>query len=73
MYAFMYVYPQIIPVEDHFPADKQFVVKYNKMSTPGPVPKYLLVFSYVRSEDYDLDQKFNATELKEQTDNTSNN
>ena len=28
------------------------------MSTLGPVPKHWLVFGYMRSEDYELDVKF---------------
>ena len=31
------------------------------MSTPGPVPKHWLIFVYIRSEDYELDQKFVKT------------
>ena len=53
MYAFMYVDPQTIPVDEHFTDNKTFVVKYNKMSTPGPVPKYWIKFSYIGSEHYE--------------------
>ena len=52
MYAFVYVDPQTIPVEYHFPDIKAFVVIYKKISTPGTVPKYWLGFSYICSEDY---------------------
>ena len=52
----MYVDPQKIPVEDHFPATKTFVENYKKMKTPEPVPKHPPVFRYILSEDYDLDQ-----------------
>ena len=45
MYDFMYVYPQTMPVGNHFPATKTFVVKYKNISTPGIVPKHWLVFS----------------------------
>ena len=45
MYAFMYVDPETIPVEDHFTATKTFVDNYNKISTPRTVPKHWLVFS----------------------------
>ena len=31
MYNFMYVFPQKMPVEDHFPATKTFIVNYKKM------------------------------------------
>ena len=40
MYDFMYVDPQTIPVEDHYPDTKIFVVKYNKLSTTGQIPKH---------------------------------
>ena len=60
----MYADPQTNPVEEHFPATKTCVVKYNKMSTPVPVPKYWLRFSYTRSEDYELDQNFDDTEIE---------
>ena len=59
LYTFMYVDPDTIPVEDNFPATKQFVLDYKKISTPGTVPKYCLGFSYIRSEYYDLDMNFN--------------
>ena len=38
-----------------------FVDNYNKMSTPGPVPTNWLGFSYIREEDYKLDQNFDET------------
>ena len=72
MCDFMYVYPDTMPVEDHFTATKTFVVNYKKMSTQGPVPKHWLGQSYIRSEDYYSDQNFYDTELKKQSDNTSN-
>ena len=49
IYDFMYVDPDIIPVEDHFTATKTFVNHYKKMLTPGPVPKHWLGFSYICS------------------------
>ena len=61
MYAFMYVDPQTIPAGDHFPSTKLFFVNYKKISTPGPVPKHRLGFSYIRSKDYELDQNFDDT------------
>ena len=63
MYSFVYVYPEKMPVEDHFYDTKPFVVNYKKMSTPVPVPKHWLVFSYIYSEDYELDQKFDDKEF----------
>ena len=45
VYDFMYVDPQTMPTEDHFPAIKSFVVNYKKISTPGPIPKHWMVFS----------------------------
>ena len=68
MYDFMYVDPEIIPVEYHFSASKYFVENYSKFSTPGPAPKHWLRFSYIFSEDYELDQNFYETSfLKNQT------
>ena len=58
MYAFIYVDPETTPVENHFPATENFFVNYNKISTPGTVPKHWLGFSYIRSDDYELDQNF---------------
>ena len=40
MYYFVYVNPETMPVEYHFPASKKVVEKYNRISTPGPVPKH---------------------------------
>ena len=57
MYSFMYVDPQKMPFEGHFPSTI-FFENYKKMSTPVPVIKHWLVFSYIRSEDYELDQNF---------------
>ena len=34
MYDFMYVDPETISLEDHFPDIKTFAVNYKKMSTP---------------------------------------
>ena len=72
-YAFMYAYPQTVPVEAHFTDSKTFVVNYQKMSTKGQAPKYWLVSSYIRSEDYDLDHNFDDTEIKNQSENLSKN
>ena len=60
----MYVDHQTITVEEHFPDTKTFVVNYKKFSTPGTVTKHWLVFSYIRSEYYELDQNLDGTELK---------
>ena len=61
--------PQIIPAEDHFTDSKIIVVNYKKNSTPGPIPTHWLGFSYIRSENYKLDQNFDDTELKKQSEN----
>ena len=63
MYAFMYVYPDTIPLWGHFTATKTFVVNYKKMSTPGSVPKHWLGLNYICSEDYELDQNFYYTDF----------
>ena len=61
MYNFMYVYPEMIPVDDHFPDAKNFVDNYKKMSTPGSVPNHFIVYSHIRSEYYELYQNFDDT------------
>ena len=48
----MYVDPKTMPADDHFPDIKTFVVNCKKMSAPGPISKYWMVFSYIQSEDY---------------------
>ena len=48
MYAFKYVDPETISEEDYFIATKHFVENYKKVSTPVPVPKHWLRFSYIR-------------------------
>ena len=54
----MYVDYQTIPLEYHFTDTKKIVVNYNQTSTSGPVPINWLLFSYIRSEDYELDQDY---------------
>ena len=61
MYSFMYVDPQKIPVKENFVATLNVSVNYKKMSIPGTVPKHQLIFSYICSEDYELDQNFHDT------------
>ena len=73
IYAFKYVDLQKMLVEDHFTDTKTFAVKYKEISTKGPVPKDYLGFSYIHSEDYDIDKNFDDTQLKNLSENTSNN
>ena len=40
MYDFMYVDPEKMSAEDHFPATTCLVVNYKKMTTPGTFLKY---------------------------------
>ena len=47
MYISMHVDPDTMPVEDTFPATKTIVENYGKFSTPVPVSKYLLGFSFI--------------------------
>ena len=42
------------------------------MSTPGPVTKHWLGFSYIRSEYYELDPYFYLTEMKRKQHHSSN-
>ena len=58
MYAFMYVNPETILVEDYFTATQTFVENYGRISTPGPVPKCCFRFSFMCSEYYELDMNF---------------
>ena len=44
MYAFLYVDPETMPVETHFPDTNTFVVNYKKISTLQTVPKHWLVW-----------------------------
>ena len=47
---------------------------YNKISTPGPVPKYWLGFSYICSENNELELNFVEPEMKRKmkSDHSSN-
>ena len=47
MYYFIYEDPETMSVEYNFPATKDCFLSYKKMSTPGPVPKHWLGFSYI--------------------------
>ena len=64
MYAFMYVNPETIPVEDYFTATTTFAYNYKKISTTGPVPKHWLRFSYTCLEHFELVVNCDETELK---------
>ena len=60
----MYVDPETTPEEYYFTSTKTFVENHKKKSTPGPNKKYWLGFSYISSEDYELDLNFDETETK---------
>ena len=64
MYDFMYVDPQKIPIEGNFPATQTSVLNHKKISTTGTVSTHWLVFSYICSEDYELDRNFYYAELE---------
>ena len=49
MYDFMHVVPDIMSDKDYFSDTKTFAKNYKKISTLGPVPKYWLGFSDIRS------------------------
>ena len=57
----MYVDPQNISVKEYFLATQTFIVSNKKISTTGTVPKQWIGFSYILSEDYELDQNFDET------------
>ena len=67
MYDFIYVVTEKNKVDSYSPDTKTFVEKCKKMSTPELVPKYWLGFSYIRSEDYELDINFDETEFKNES------
>ena len=64
MYCFMYVDPETMPAEDHFPDTETFVVSYKEISAPGTVPKHWLGFSSIRSKDYELDKNSDNISFK---------
>ena len=43
------------------------------MSTPGPVTKHWLGFSYICSEEYELYLNFNKIDMRSKTEKPSNN
>ena len=70
MYALIYVDPETMLEEEYFSATETFVANYKIISTPVPVPKHCLGFSYIRSEDYELDHNFDVKEMKSKSDHT---
>ena len=50
---------------------RTIVANYNKMSTPGLVPKHRLRFIYIYSEVYELDINFYVTKMKGKSDHSS--
>ena len=64
MYDFMYVDPETIYQEDYFLATRTFVESYKKRLTIGPDKKHWLGFSYMFSEEYELDLNFGGTGIK---------
>ena len=55
----MYVDTETMVEEGWFTATKTIVEKYKRRSTTVPVPNNFLVFSYIYSDDYELDLNFN--------------
>ena len=47
MYDLIYVDPETIIEEEYFTAGNFLLQTEIKMSTPGPLPKYWFVFSYI--------------------------
>ena len=58
MYDFMYADTETMSGGFYLQVTITFVEKYKKSLTPGPVPKYWIIFSYIRSEDYESDLNF---------------
>ena len=73
LYTFMYVYPEKVAKEKYFPDMKDSFSNYKKKATPGPVPKHWHLFSFVHLKYYELDLKFDETEIKSKSDHSSNN
>ena len=67
MDAFMYVDPRKMAVEDNLLLI--FFVNHKKITISVPVPKNWLVLSYICSEDYGLNNKFDCTEFKKTREN----
>ena len=63
MNDFMYVDHQTITVEDFFTDTKKIVENYKKLSTPEAGQKHWLVFCFIHSEDYELDENYDETEI----------
>ena len=59
--------------EHYFPATKTIVENYKKISTTGLVPKHWHRFSYIHSENYEIDLYFDETEMKIKSDHFSDN
>ena len=72
MYAFICVKPETIPEEDNFPDTRTFVEKYKKRSTPGPVPKHQIRFSYICLDYFELDIHFGKKTIKRESENLPN-
>ena len=49
MYDFIHADPETMSEEDYFLGTNIFFANYKQMSTPGPVPKHWLGFSYMLS------------------------
>ena len=75
MYDFVYVDTKTMLEDDYFLATTIFVQDYKNRSTPGPVSKYWIEFSYIHSQDYELDLKFDEKRKKgeQKTQQTKNN
>ena len=73
MFDFVYVDPEKISEKYYFPDRKMLVSNHEKITTPGPVPKYWIGFSYIRLEYYQLYLDFDETEMRGKSDHSSNN
>ena len=51
-----------------FQATRTIVENYKKMSTLVPVPQHCIGFSYIHSEDYELDLNFDKIDTKIKSD-----
>ena len=61
MYAFMRVETETMAEEVYLPDTKLFFENYKRRSTPGILPRHWLGFSYISSEEYELDLKVGET------------
>ena len=72
MYNLMYVDTETIAQEEYLPDTRSFVETEKKRLTPVLVPKQWIGFSYICSEDYELDLSIDDKKVKIKPDKFTN-